>query len=111
MLVAWLRRCPAPGVERPTPPTSLAYAKRGNPTVVWNSPVTLSQERAKSTAGVGRRKKQRPAAERHGESITRRIAPTGAPRKGADVRLAIDPKAVVKELQPGGKVRCSLLQT
>ncbi len=33
------------------------------------------------------------------------------PRKGADVRLVIYPKAVVKELQPGGKVRCSLLQT
>src|SRR5215510_6580818 len=103
-LAARLRRCPAPGVERPTPPTHLAYAKRGNPTVVWLSPVTPSQERANSTAGVGRRKKRRPAAERHGESITRRIAPIGVTRKGADVRLAIDPKAVGKELQPGGKV-------
>jgi hypothetical protein len=43
-------------------------------------------------------KKRRPAAERHGESITRRITPPGVPRKGADVRLAIYPKAVVKEL-------------
>ena len=110
-LTAGLRRCPAPGVERPTRPTSLAYAERGNPVVVWQAPVTPSQERANSTAGGGRRKKQTPAAERHGECITRRIAPTGVPRKGADVRLAIYPKAVVKELQPGGKVRCSLLQT
>ena len=76
-----------------------------------NAPVPLSQERANSTAGVGRRKKRRPAAERHGECVTRRIVPDGIPRKGADVRLAIYPKAVVKELQPGGKVRCSLLQT
>ena len=110
-LTAGLRRCPAPGVERPTRPTSLAYAERGNPVVVWQAPVTPSQERANSTAGAGRRKKRRPAAERHGESITRRIASDGAPRKGADVRLVIYPKAVVKELQPGGKVRCSLLQT
>ena len=110
-LAARLRRCPAPGVERPTPPTHLAYAKRGNPTVVWHAPVTPSQERANSTAGVGRRKKRRPATDRHGESITRRIAPIGVPRKGADVRLAIYPKAVGKELQPGGKVRCSLLPT
>src|SRR5215831_20442131 len=87
VLAARLRGCPAPGVERPTPPTCLAYAKRGNPVVVWHSPATLSQERAKPTAGAGRRKKRRPAAERQGESITRRIAPTGVPRKGADVRL------------------------
>src|SRR5262249_55056616 len=110
-LGAPLRTGPPPRGERPNPPTPLSYAKSGNPTVVWHSPVTPSQERANSTAGVGRRKKRRPAAERHGESITRRIAPTGVPHKGADVRLAIYPKAVVKELQPGGKVRCSLLQT
>ena len=30
-LAGMLRRCPAPGVERPTRPTSLAYAARGNP--------------------------------------------------------------------------------
>src|SRR5262249_12139786 len=35
----------------------------------------------------------------------------GVPRKGADVRLTIDPKAVVRELKPGGKVGCSVLQT
>jgi len=110
-LTAVLRRCPAPGVERPTRPTHLAYAERGNPVVVWNHPVTPSQERAKSTAGTGWRKKRTPAAERHGESITRRIAPYGVPRKGADVRETIYPKRDVKELQPGGKVRCSPLQT
>src|SRR5215510_5165992 len=50
-------------------------------------------------------------AERHGDAITRRIAPDGVPRKGADVRLTIDPKDHAKGLQPEGKVRCSVLQT
>src|SRR5712691_12373963 len=110
-LTALLRRCPAPGVERPTHPTQLTYAERGNPVVVWISPVTPSQERANPTAGTGWRKKRTPAAERHGESITHRIAPYGVPRKGADVRETIYPKRDVRELQPGGKVRCSSLQT
>jgi hypothetical protein len=81
-----LRRGPAPGVERPIRLTHLAYAERGNPVVVWSAPVTPSQERAKPTVGTGGRKKRRPAAERPGESITRRIAPHGVPRQGADVR-------------------------
>jgi hypothetical protein len=51
-LAALLRWCPAPGVERPTRPTSLAYAERGNPVVVWSFPVTLSQERANPIAGT-----------------------------------------------------------
>ncbi len=42
VLTALLRRCPAPGVERPTRPTQLAYAKRGNPVAVWCEPVTQS---------------------------------------------------------------------
>ena len=33
-----LRRCPVPGVERPTHPTSLAYVERGNPVAVWAEP-------------------------------------------------------------------------
>src|SRR5215475_16041142 len=110
-LTAMLRGCPAPGVERPTRPTHLAYAERGNPVVVWNFPVTQSQERAKSTAGTGWLKKRTPAAERYGEAITRRIAPDGVPRKGADVSQTIYPKRDVRELQLEGKVRCSLLQT
>jgi len=52
MLTALLGRCPAPGVERPTHPTLLVYAERGNPVAVWRQPVTLSQERANSTAGT-----------------------------------------------------------
>src|SRR5262245_37224689 len=56
-----LRRCPVPGVERPTRPTHLAYAERGNPVAVWSHPVTLSQERANSAAGTGRLKKPKPA--------------------------------------------------
>ncbi len=36
VLVSWLRRCPAPGVERTTRPMHLVYAERGNPVAVWN---------------------------------------------------------------------------
>jgi hypothetical protein len=50
-------------------------------------------------------------AERYGEPITRRIAPDGATRKGADVSLVIDPQDVVKALKPEGNVRCSTLHT
>jgi hypothetical protein len=57
-LTAVLRRCPAPGVERPTRPTSLAYAERDNPVVVWREPVIQSQERTKSAAGTGRPKSE-----------------------------------------------------
>jgi hypothetical protein len=60
-LVSWLRRCPTPGVERPTRPTYLAYAERGSPVAVWRCPVTLSQERVNPAAGTGGLKKQRPA--------------------------------------------------
>jgi len=52
---------PVPGVERPTRLTHLAYVKRGNPVAVWREPVTPSQERAKSAAGIRRLKKRRPA--------------------------------------------------
>jgi hypothetical protein len=38
MLATPLRRCPVPGVERPTHPTSLAYVERGNPVAVWAVP-------------------------------------------------------------------------
>ncbi len=42
---------------------------------VWWSirPVSQSQERPKPSVGVGRSKKRKPAAERHGEYITRWI--------------------------------------
>ena len=50
-------------------------------------------------------------AERQGKIITRRIAPDGVTRKGADVSLVIYPRTVVKGLKPGGKVGCSSLQT
>ncbi len=60
VLTALLRRCPAPGVERPTRPTLLTYGKRGNPDVVWHPPVTQSQERANSAAGTRGLKKRRP---------------------------------------------------
>src|SRR4029453_17330981 len=100
--------CPPVGTGRMAFRYSTQEASHGEPAYQFSPECrTLSQERAKPTAGAGRRKKRRPAAERQGESITRRIAPRGATRKGADVRLAIYPKAVVKELQPGGKVRCS----
>ncbi len=51
-LTALLGGCPAPGVERPTRPTPLVYAQRGNPVAVWRQPVTPSQERANSAAGT-----------------------------------------------------------
>src|SRR5215510_3768107 len=61
-----LRRCPAPGAERPTRPTHLAYAERGNPVAVWSHPVTPSRERANAAAGTGRLKKRRPACRKAG---------------------------------------------
>jgi hypothetical protein len=82
VLVNRLRRGPAPGVERPTRPTHLAYAERGNPVAVCDDAVTLAPERATPAAGTGWRKKPMPAAERHGEAITRRIAPMAYPERG-----------------------------
>lgn len=42
-------------------------------------------------------------ADRPGESRTRRIAPCGATRKGADVSLTLDPQDGGRGLHPGGK--------
>ncbi len=109
---ARLRRCPALGAERPTRPTPLAYAARGNPIAVWNIPQSPSrksgptpQRAQESSRSEGRH------AERPGERITRRIARYGATRKGTDVCLTIDPKDGVRGRQPGGKVGCSMLHT
>jgi N-terminal domain of reverse transcriptase len=60
-VTARLRRCPAPGVERPTRPTPLASAERGNPVAVWRHPVTSSPARANAAAGTGRLTPPRPA--------------------------------------------------
>lgn len=112
VLAAPLRRCPVPGVERPTHPTHLAYVERGNPVAVWVSPsnpiVRAGQHRS------GHKKAQEAKAgtpKGKGKTITCRIAPDGATRKGADVSQVIYPKDAVKVLKPGGKVRCNLLQT
>lgn len=62
-------------------------------------PVSQSQERPNSSVGTGRSKKRTPAAERHGEYITRWIGqyPT---RKGADVDLVSHPKTDVQIANP-----------
>src|SRR2546427_612801 len=79
------RRCPAPGVERPTRPMHLAYAEGGNPLQSGGiqSPHCKSgptlQQAQEGSRSEGRH------AERQGERITRRIAPYGVTRKGANV--------------------------
>ena len=89
----------------------LAYAEGGNPLQSGGiqSPHCKSgptlQRAQEGSRSEGRH------AERQGERITRRIAPYGVTRKGANVSLTIDPKNVVRGLQPGGKVGCSVLET
>src|SRR3982751_2038094 len=69
--------------------------------------VSQPQGRPKPSAGMGGIEKRKPAAERQGETITRRIGqyPT---RKGADAILVDYPKDAVKVANPEVKVRCRL---
>jgi len=75
-----LRRCPAPGVERPTRPTLLAYAERGNSRcgLEKSSPPNRKSGPIPQRAQEGARSERR-QAERPGEGITRRITPDGVP--------------------------------
>ena len=67
-----------------------------------------ARSRPESPAGEGRIEKRTPAAERRGESITRRIGLTknGPTRKGADAILVSRPKGAVREANLKVKVGC-----
>ena len=72
-----------PGVQGAPTPAVPPHAERGNPDGVRRSKQAVSRPRGrpKPPAGAGRIEKRTPAAERRGETITRRIGLYARPER------------------------------